>query len=73
MTVVGGISASGSVNIVSTSLLDIQYNRIQHGQAIIIDTSSIVINARKKWETEADVSETWTPIEDVSESWTTVN
>ena len=73
ITVAGGIDAVGNVNIVATSILGIQYNRIQHFSASIIDTSSVVINARKKWETEADVSETWTPIEDVSESWTTVS
>ena len=62
MTVAGGIDAVGNVNIVATSILDIQYNRILHFQAIIIDTSSVVINARKKWETEEDVSETWTTV-----------
>ena len=62
MTVAGGIDAVGNVNIVSTSILDIQYNRIVHFQAIIIDTSSVVINARKKWETEEDVSEIWTTV-----------
>jgi hypothetical protein len=30
-------------------------------------------SARLKWETEADVSETWTDISDISETWTTVN
>jgi hypothetical protein len=73
MTVAGGISAVGNVVIVGTSLLDIQYNRIQHFSAAIIDTSSVVINARKKWETETDVSETWTVIEDISETWTNVS
>jgi hypothetical protein len=73
VTVAGGISAVGNVDIVATSVLDILYNRIVHFEASIIDTSSVVINARKKWETEADTSETWTPIEDVSESWTTVS
>ena len=62
MTVAGGIDAVGNVNIVATSILNIQYNRIVHFQAIIIDTSSVVINARKKWETEEDVSETWTTV-----------
>jgi hypothetical protein len=62
MTAAGGIDAVGNVNIVSTSILDIQYNRIVHFQAIIIDTSSVVINARKKWETEEDVSEIWTTV-----------
>jgi len=62
MTVAGGIDAVGNVNIVATSVLNIQYNRIVHFQAVIIDTSSVVINARKKWETEADVSETWTKV-----------
>lgn len=72
ITVAGGISAVGNVDIVATSVLNIEYNRIQHFAGSIIESSSVVINARKKWETEADVSETWTPIEDVSESWTTV-
>tara|TARA_R110000868_G_scaffold135235_1_gene347559 strand:- start:659 stop:1063 length:405 start_codon:yes stop_codon:yes gene_type:complete len=62
MTVAGGLDAVGSVNIVSTSILNIEYNRIVHFQAIIIDNSSVVINARKKWETEADVSEIWTTV-----------
>jgi hypothetical protein len=62
MTVAGGLDAVGNVDIVATSILDIQYNRIVHFEAIIIDTSSVVINARKKWETEADVSETWTKV-----------
>jgi hypothetical protein len=73
VTVAGGIDAVGSLFIIDTSVLEIQYNRIVHFGAVINDTSSVVINARKKWETEADVSETWTPIEDVSESWTTVS
>ena len=62
MTAAGGLDAVGNVNIVATSVLDIQYNRIVHFQAVIIDTSSVVINARKKWETEEDVSETWTTV-----------
>jgi len=62
MIAAGGIDAVGNVNIVSTSVLNIQYNRIVHFQAIIINTSSVVINARKKWETEADVSEIWTTV-----------
>ena len=62
ITVAGGIDAVGNVDIVATSVLDIQYNRIQHFSAIIIDTSSVVINARKKWETEEDVSEIWTTV-----------
>ena len=70
---IAGSSAVGNVDIIATSVLDIQYNRKRPGEVIIIDTSSVVINARKKWETEADTSETWTPIEDVSESWTTVS
>jgi Icc-related predicted phosphoesterase len=62
MTVAGGLDAVGNVDIVATSILDIQYNRIVNFEAIMIDTSSVVINARKKWETEADVSETWTKV-----------
>ena len=62
MTAAGGLDAVGNVNIVATSVLDIQYNRIVHFQAILVDTSSVVINARKKWETEEDVSETWTTV-----------
>ena len=62
MTVAGGLSAVGNVDIIATSILDIQYNRIRNCEAIIIDTSSVVINARKKWETEADVSEIWTKV-----------
>jgi hypothetical protein len=62
VTAAGGISAVGNVNIVATSILDIQYNRILHFQAIISDTSSVSINARKKWETEEDVSEIWTTV-----------
>lgn len=62
MTAAGGLDAVGNVNIVAASVLNIEYNRIQHFQATFIDTSSVVINARKKWETEADVSETWTKV-----------
>jgi hypothetical protein len=62
VTVAGGIDAVGNVLIIASSVLDIQYNRIQHFSAVIIDTSSVVINARKKWETESDVSETWTTV-----------
>ena len=62
MTAAGGLDAVGNVNIVATSVLNIEYNRIQHFQATFIDTSSVVINARKKWETEEDVSETWTTV-----------
>ena len=62
ITVAGGIDAVGNVDIVATSILGIQYNRIVHFGAVINDTSSVVINARKKWETEADVSETWTKV-----------
>ena len=62
VTVAGGIDAVGNVLIIASSVLDIQYNRIQHFSAVIIDTSSVVINARKKWETEADVSEIWTTV-----------
>jgi hypothetical protein len=62
MTVAGGIDAVGNVAIVASSVLDIFYNRIRPFEAIYIDTSSVVINARKKWETEADVSEIWTTV-----------
>jgi hypothetical protein len=62
MTAAGGLDAVGNVNIVATSVLDIQYNRIRNCATVIIDTSSVVINARKKWETEADVSEIWTTV-----------
>ena len=62
ITVAGGIDAVGNVDIVSTSELLIQYYRITHGEAIIIGTSGVVINARKKWETESDVSEIWTTV-----------
>jgi len=72
VTVAGGISAVGNVAIIASSVLDIQYNRKLSFAAVFTDTSSVVIGARKKWETEADTSETWTAIEDVSESWTTV-
>ena len=62
VTVAVGIDAVGIVAIIASSVLDIQYNRIQHFSATIIDTSSVVVNARKKWETEADVSEIWTTV-----------
>lgn len=62
VTVAGGISATGNVAIVASGVLDIFYNRIRPFEAIFIDTSSVVINARKKWETEADVSEIWTTV-----------
>ena len=62
VTVAGGIDAVGNVAIIASSVLDIQYNRIQHFSAAINDTSSVVINARKKWETESDVSEIWTTV-----------
>ncbi len=62
MTAAGGLDAVGNVNIVDTSALNIQYNRIVHFGAVLNDTSSVVINARKKWETESDVSEAWTTV-----------
>lgn len=62
MTAAGGLDAVGNVDIISTSVLDIFYNRKRPFEAILIDTSSVVINARKKWETEADVSEIWTTV-----------
>jgi len=62
MTVAGGLDAVGNVDMVAVSVLDIFYNRKRNCEAIIIDTSSVVINARKKWEAEADVSETWTKV-----------
>jgi len=62
MTVAGGLDAVGNVDIIATSVLDIQYNRKRNCAAVIVDTSSVVINARKKWETEADVSEIWTKV-----------
>jgi hypothetical protein len=62
MTVAGGLDAVGNVDFVGVSLLEIQYNRKRPFEMIMVDTSSVVINARKKWETEADVSETWTTV-----------
>ena len=62
MTVAGGLDAVGNVDIISTSVLDIFYNRKRPFEAILVDTSSVVINARKKWETESDVSESWTTV-----------
>jgi len=62
MTAAGGLDAVGALFIIDVSSLNIQYNRIQHFSAAINDTSSVVINARKKWETESDVSETWTTV-----------
>jgi hypothetical protein len=62
VTVAGGIDAVGNVVIVASSVLDIFYNRKRPFEAIFVDTSSVVINARKKWETEEDVSEIWTTV-----------
>jgi hypothetical protein len=62
MTVAGGLDAVGNLFIIDISTVNIQYNRIQHFGAAINDTSSVVINARKKWETESDVSEAWTRV-----------
>ena len=62
MTVAGGLSAVGNVDIVSSSILDIQYNRVISFQGIFVEASSISISARKKWETEADLAETWTTV-----------
>jgi hypothetical protein len=62
MTVAGGLDAVGNVDFVGVSVLEIQYNRKRPFEMIMVDTSSVVINARKKWETEADVSETWTTV-----------
>ena len=62
MTVAGGLDAVGNVALIASSILDIQYNRKRNCEAIIVDTSSVVINARKKWETESDVSEIWTTV-----------
>jgi hypothetical protein len=62
VTAAGGLDAVGALFIIDISSLNIQYNRIQHFSAAINDTSSVVINARKKWETESDVSESWTTV-----------
>jgi hypothetical protein len=62
VTVAGGIDAVGNVAIIASSVLDIFYNRKRPFEAILVDTSSVVINARKKWETESDVSEIWTTV-----------
>jgi hypothetical protein len=62
MTVAGGLDAVGSVAIVSVSNLVIEYNRILSFEMIMVDNSSVVINARKKWETESDISESWTTV-----------
>ena len=62
MTIDGGLDAVGAVDFIAVSILDIQYNRKLPFQMVMVDTSSVVINARKKWETEADVSETWTTV-----------
>lgn len=62
MTVAGGLDAVGNVDIVAVSTLAIEYNRKRPFEMIMVDTSSVVINARKKWETEADVSESWTTV-----------
>ena len=62
MTAAGGLDAVGAVFIIDISSVNIQYNRIVHFGAVLNDTSSVVINARKKWETESDVSETWTTV-----------
>jgi hypothetical protein len=62
VTVAGGIDAVGNVAIIASSSLNIFYNRKRPFEAILIDTSSVVINARKKWETESDVSEIWTTV-----------
>jgi hypothetical protein len=62
MTAAGGLDAVGNLFIIDISTLNIQYNRIVHFGAVLNDTSSVVINARKKWETESDVSEAWTTV-----------
>ena len=62
MTAAGGLDAVGNLFIIDISTLNIQYNRIVHFGAVLNDTSSVVINARKKWETESDVSEIWTTV-----------
>jgi hypothetical protein len=41
--------------------------------ANIDSASSVVANARYKWENEADTSESWTDTTDQSETWTTVS
>ena len=62
MTAAGGLDAVGNLFIIDISSVNIQYNRIVHFGAVLNDTSSVVINARKKWETESDVSEAWTTV-----------
>jgi len=62
MTAAGGLDAVGNVAIIASSILNIQYNRKRPFEAVFVDTSSVVINARKKWETESDVSESWTRV-----------
>jgi len=62
MTADGGLDAVGNADFVATSVLAIQYYRKRQVEVLITDTSSVSINARKKWETEADVSEIWTTV-----------
>ena len=62
MTAAGGLDAVGNLFIIDISSVNIEYNRIVHFGAVLNDTSSVVINARKKWETESDVSEIWTTV-----------
>ena len=62
MTAAGGLDAVGNLFIIDISSVNIEYNRIVHFGAVLNDTSRVVINARKKWETESDVSEIWTTV-----------
>jgi hypothetical protein len=52
----------GNVDFVSFSNFTVQYNRVFSSSASIVEASSLAVNARKKWETEPDVSESWTVV-----------
>jgi hypothetical protein len=62
MTAQGGLDAVGAVAIVSSSLMYLDFNRLRFAEAAIMDTSTVNIFARKKWEIEADVNEIWTKV-----------
>jgi hypothetical protein len=73
MTVGSTVILTAAVSMDAISDASVYGERIQRASVLFDATSSMVVVARKKWETEVDVSETWTPITDISETWTTTS
>jgi hypothetical protein len=59
--------------IVATSEMVVDATRRQNARVEIISLSTMVVNARLKWEDENDTAETWSAISDNAETWTPIS